>query len=93
MPGVAFSRPGKRCGHGMGYYDKYLSEMFATNADRRSIELRGQIEQKILARKTVLLGLALSEQLLDESAEFPMDENDVLLDDIITSESCVNLNN
>lgn len=85
MPGVAFARSGGRLGHGMGYYDKYLQEMFSANPQRIDLALRGQLAAKLQANKTILLGLALDEQIVPE-AELPLDTHDILLDDIITSE-------
>lgn len=84
MPGVAFSRSGGRMGHGMGYYDKYLAEMFNANPQRKSLELNGQLETKLEANKTILLGLSLNEQIVSES-ELPLDEHDFILDQIVTS--------
>lgn len=85
LPGVAFARNGARCGHGMGYYDKYLKESFDANPHRFDGQLRGKIDEKLAAKKTILLGLALQEQVLPE-AEVPLDEHDYLLDDIVTSD-------
>lgn len=84
LPGVAFSRAGGRMGHGMGYYDKYLAEMFAANPQRKSLELNARTELKLEANKTILLGLALNEQIVNE-AELPLDEHDIILDQIVTS--------
>lgn len=81
MPGVAFTRQGGRLGHGMGYYDKFLHEHFNKNPHRHTDSPKG-IADKIATKKTILLGLALKEQIVDE---VPLDENDVLLDDIVAA--------
>lgn len=83
MPGVAFSRDGGRTGHGMGYYDKFLTEMFATNPQRRDDSLRQNITAKLASRKTILLGLAFREQIVDD---IPLDPWDILLDGIVSAD-------
>lgn len=86
MPGVAFSKTGGRMGHGMGYYDKYLTGMFAENPHRGTdSEFRGKIDTKIQQNKTVLIGLSLKQQIVSP-AELPLDPHDVPLDDVIFSE-------
>lgn len=81
-PGVAFTRRGGRLGHGMGYYDKFLAEHFNRNAHRRGEPSQTSIDAKLTEHKTILLGLALKEQIVDE---VPLDERDVLLDQVITA--------
>lgn len=67
----------------MGYYDKYFQGLFAACPQRASaIEQRGSIKEKLTAGQTVLLGLAFDEQIVDA---VPMDDNDVLLDAVLTS--------
>lgn len=83
LPGVAFTRKGGRIGHGMGYYDKFLTQHFLANPHRCDVNLRQNIAAKAAANKTILLGLALKEQIVDE---VPLDPWDILLDDIITSD-------
>lgn len=82
LPGVAFSRNGGRCGHGMGYYDKFLHEHFNKNPHRRNHSQQTSIDDKIAAKQTVLLGLAFNEQVRDD---IPLEATDVLLDNIITA--------
>lgn len=84
MPGVAFSPNGGRTGHGMGYYDKFATEMFAANPHRRDETLRQNIDAKLASKKTVLLGLAFREQIVDE---IPLDSWDVLLDGIVSADN------
>lgn len=84
MPGVAFSRSGGRTGHGMGYYDKFLTQLFATNPHRRDDTLRQNIDAKLAANKTILLGLAFEEQIVDD---IPLDPWDILLDEIVSAEN------
>lgn len=84
MPGVAFSRNGARTGHGMGYYDKFLTELFTDNPHRRADTLRQNINAKLATKKTILLGLAFKEQIVDE---IPLDPWDVLLDEIVSVEN------
>lgn len=81
LPGVAFTRQGGRMGHGMGYYDKYLSEHFNQNPHRRSPS-KASIATKLKDKNTILLGLAFNEQIVDS---VPLEETDVLLDDVITA--------
>lgn len=49
VPGVAFTRSGNRMGHGMGYYDKYLT----------------QHAEKYPHKKINIMALALNEQIVD----------------------------
>lgn len=84
MPGVAFSRSGGRTGHGMGYYDKFLTQLFATNPHRRDDTMRQNIDAKLAANKTILLGLAFEEQIVDD---IPLDPWDILLDEIVSAEN------
>lgn len=84
MPGVAFSRKGERTGHGMGYYDKFLTQMFTQNPQRRDETLRQNINAKLASKKTILFGLAFKEQIVDE---IPLDPWDVLLDEIVSAEN------
>lgn len=86
MPGVAFSPEGGRTGHGMGYYDKFLTEMFATNPHRRDDTLRQNINAKLATKKTILLGLAFNEQIFDE---IPLDPWDILLDEIVSAKKMI----
>lgn len=63
VPGVAFTLTGGRCGHGMGYYDKYFHSYF----------------DKYAKSRTNLIGLAFREQIVDENRlpidvhDYPMD--------------------
>ena len=68
VPGVAFTREGGRCGHGMGYYDKFLHRLFATGCTRDQVSL---------------VGLCFKEQLVES---LPLDDHDVLLNQVITGE-------
>lgn len=83
LPGVAFTLGGGRLGHGMGYYDKFLSDHFLQNPQRKSIELRANIPEKIAQKRTVMLALAFDQQVLDE---IPLEPTDVLLDGIVTAD-------
>lgn len=83
LPGVAFTRTGYRLGHGMGHYDKYLKKLFDTNPGRADISapLKGNLEQKIQDNKTILIGLAFKQQIVDD---LPIEEHDFLLDMVLT---------
>lgn len=63
---MVFTKDGGRCGHGMGYYDKFLQRLFACTRD-----------------KVTLIGLAFKEQIVDN---LPLDEHDVLLDQVVVGE-------
>lgn len=70
LPGVAFTKQCGRCGHGMGYYDKFLERLFASGCTRDRVKL---------------IGVSFREQIVDES-DLPLDHNDVVLDQVIISE-------
>ncbi|GAB0489120.1 hypothetical protein MMPV_000336 [Pyropia vietnamensis] len=70
VPGVAFDAAGRRLGHGKGYYDTWLAGVAA--------DVRRDPDGK--RRMPVLIGLALSVQMVDE---VPVDELDVLMDDVL----------
>lgn len=88
VPGVAFSGAGRRAGvarlgHGMGYYDRYLHRLFGECPERAAAaEHIGRIDAKLAAGQTVLVGLAFGEQMV---GAVPMDEHDVLLDEVLTT--------
>lgn len=83
-PGVAFTLNGGRCGHGMGYYDKYLESLFLSYPERKGTDnQRGNLDEKISKNKTILLALAFKEQIVPE---LPLDSNDIILDQIITAD-------
>lgn len=71
MPGVAFTKSGGRCGHGMGYYDKYLDLYF-----------QKYTQQSTGINKTLLYGLAFLEQIVDEN-QLPLDKFDYHLDLVV----------
>jgi 5-formyltetrahydrofolate cyclo-ligase len=68
LPGVAFTQKGDRLGHGMGYYDKFLSEYFGKYPNSSD-------------HKTHLIGLAFQQQIL---TDIPTDDNDYKLDLVLT---------
>lgn len=83
-PGVAFTKNGGRCGHGMGYYDKYLESLFRSNPQREGAEKqRGNLDEKLSDHKTILLALAFREQIVPE---LPLDSTDIILDQVITAD-------
>jgi 5-formyltetrahydrofolate cyclo-ligase len=70
MPGVAFDESFKRCGHGKGYYDYYLTRYHQSRAD---------------GRMPVLVALALKEQVLGKDT-VPTDRSDWFVDIIVTGD-------
>lgn len=73
LPGVAFTTDGKRLGHGMGYYDKFLQRYFTENPHRNALHARKE-------ERTSLIGLAFKEQIVDN---IPITDQDAILDDVI----------
>lgn len=74
MPGLGFDRSGGRLGHGRGYYDRYLSKLKARSDYRAPL----------------LVGLALSDQILPTGSELPTCENDHNLDLLVGPEGLIN---
>lgn len=71
-------------GHGMGYYDKYLQGLFEVCPSRLApTEWRSNLDKKMNTTKTVLIGLAFQQQIVDD---VPLDATDILLDTVVTSE-------
>lgn len=81
LPGVAFTKNGARLGHGMGYYDKYLNEMFDRFPGRRKLGSNHDISELIKQNQTLLFGLAFEEQILEE---IPTEQWDVPLHAVIS---------
>ncbi|KAN0065218.1 hypothetical protein ACQY0O_001715 [Thecaphora frezii] len=75
-PGVAFDSEGGRLGHGKGYYDRYLSraDQWAHGRGRQG---------------PVAVALALSQQVLPQGQRVPTDQNDRLLDAILSPQGCI----
>ncbi|XP_055380146.1 5-formyltetrahydrofolate cyclo-ligase [Condylostylus longicornis] len=85
MPGVGFSIEGGRLGHGMGYYDKYLKRYFEKYPENLLMKNLKDLNSKNLElnNKTILIGLAFKEQILEEN-EIPLEEHDFRLNYICT---------
>lgn len=56
----------------MGYYDKFLQRYFIENPHRNAMHATN--------KKTVLIGLAFKEQIVDN---IPITDHDAILDDVI----------
>ncbi|PWZ00300.1 5-formyltetrahydrofolate cyclo-ligase [Testicularia cyperi] len=76
-PGVAFDNSAARLGHGKGYYDRYLAQAFAYAEDHN------------IKNTPVTVALALREQILPRGQHVPTDEQDRVLDAIITPDGCI----
>ncbi|EZA62385.1 5-formyltetrahydrofolate cyclo-ligase [Ooceraea biroi] len=66
LPGVAFTTNGKRLGHGMGYYDKYLKRCFQRQSAKPylvAVGFREQIKEDIPTNEDdVLVDVVLTGQ-------------------------------
>ncbi|XP_011154455.1 5-formyltetrahydrofolate cyclo-ligase [Harpegnathos saltator] len=64
LPGVAFTMNGKRLGHGMGYYDRYLKKYFEKKSTRPyliALGFKEQIQEDIPSNEhDVLVDIVLS---------------------------------
>lgn len=69
VPGVAFSRDGRRLGHGKGYYDEFLFDWLQRQGGSGG--------------KPYTLGLALQEQIVEDPLS--VREQDYALDEVLTS--------
>uniref|UniRef100_A0A336M8Y0 5-formyltetrahydrofolate cyclo-ligase n=1 Tax=Culicoides sonorensis TaxID=179676 RepID=A0A336M8Y0_CULSO len=78
LPGVAFTRNGNRLGHGMGYYDKFLTRYF---------EKHPKVHQSpdVTEPGTMLIGISFKQQIVDID-ELPMEAHDYKLDLVVTSD-------
>jgi 5-formyltetrahydrofolate cyclo-ligase len=85
LAGLAFDRYGNRLGHGKGYYDEYLNEYTAVSS-RNSIADHPAKHQweKPKAKKPILVGICLREQILPEKEYIPTQAHDRKLDYLIT---------
>ncbi len=71
VPCVAFDRDGRRCGHGGGFYDRFVARLQAARA------ARGQ-------RPAALVGVCLREQLLPAGEALPATAHDWRMDAVVT---------
>ncbi|KAI5816869.1 hypothetical protein BZA77DRAFT_311220 [Pyronema omphalodes] len=86
MPGVAFSEEFKRCGHGKGFYDYFLTRYNeARQAEEAKEEEASGVEiSEVRQRKMpILVALALKEQMVEE---VPTDLSDWYMDVVVTGD-------
>jgi len=69
VPCVAYDKIGRRCGHGGGFYDRFIEEL----QDKR--ERAGQ-------KKAILIGVALDEQLVENVVS---GRHDTVVDCVVSS--------
>lgn len=62
IPGLAFTRDGYRLGNGMWKFDKFLQKYFRVCPKRYAEDM--PLAAKIEKHKTILIGLALEEQII-----------------------------
>ncbi|KAG0146710.1 hypothetical protein CROQUDRAFT_33823, partial [Cronartium quercuum f. sp. fusiforme G11] len=75
MPGLGFDHSGRRLGHGKGYYDKYISDL--------KLKFNSISTEEVKPKMPMLVGLALSEQILPTGSQVPTSEHDHHLDLLI----------
>lgn len=78
LPGVAFDRHGNRLGHGKGYYDRFITELFDSPASSSSPASTTD------GRPTKLIGICLREQVLPIDQSIPVESHDRKLDYLIS---------
>lgn len=71
MPGLAFSKDGKRLGRGGGYYDTFIDKYLK------------HMREKNWSKEPLLIALAFNEQVIDD---VPMDAHDQPVDIIVTAD-------
>jgi 5-formyltetrahydrofolate cyclo-ligase len=75
VPGLAFDRAGNRLGQGKGYYDRFLSRMFADPTKK----------------KPVLVAVGMDCQLLHEPARIPVHEHDFAVEWILVPNETIEI--
>ena len=76
VPCVAFDRHGRRCGHGGGFYDRYVKRLQRARAERG-------------LAPAVLVGVCLREQLADQGLVTA--PHDVTVDIVVTPDSLIDV--
>lgn len=71
LPGVAFTRSGKRLGHGAGYYDDFIKRYRSVHAGKTPL----------------LVGIGLPDQLIDDETLLQLEDHDETLDYVIVGNS------
>lgn len=90
VPAVAFDQAHRRLGHGKGFYDRYLQKYHSDSSRSgqpmpklgRPLHLMSSAQADQVSK----VGLALRPQILPAEEEVPVDENDWLVDIVITPE-------
>ena len=75
VPGMAYDRHGRRCGHGGGFYDRYIEKL-----------QRARIDQGLAP--ATLLGICLCEQLVEAVVTAP---HDILVDMVVTPSEIIHV--
>ena len=89
VPGVAFDMENRRLGHGKGFYDRYLQRYKdfvspSSNARMPRLGKKWSGFRPNLTNTTLIVGLALKEQMLSEGAAVPSGSDDWRMDQVIT---------
>lgn len=92
MPGMAFDHLNHRLGHGRGFYDRYLSRLQESDPTAISFQSRPILGKCAVPKHfsfvllTIVVGLALRQQLLAEGETVPVDERDWQIDQLVIAD-------